>query len=168
MTRLILFTIPVLVPMMLSSCSPSSDSGNAGPGDLDKLGTAELRVKELSVRAWIADEIDEQTKGLMFVTAEEMPPYEDGALRGMIFVYDFDHQGGFWMRNTIIDLDIAYIDKDGKIVQIFTMAALDERSYIPRSQYRYALEVTAGVFAQQGITEGDTVSIPESILKPAQ
>jgi uncharacterized membrane protein (UPF0127 family) len=147
--------------IFVGACTPTE------PNALDKLGTVDLQAKNLSVRAWIADESDEHAKGLMFVTAEEMAPLDDGAERGMLFVFPRDQRTGFWMRNTIIDLDIAYITESGDIVQTFTMTALDENSYTPRSAYRYALEVRAGVFEREGITEDDRIDIPETVLKRA-
>ena len=124
-----------------------------------------MRIKDLRVRAWIADEYDERMKGLMFVTADEMAPLEDGRQRGMIFLFERDQHHGFWMKNTIIDLEIAFIREDMTIFEVLTMAALDENSYTPQAGYRYALEVKAGVFKQYGIESGDHVDIPESVLK---
>ncbi|MEE9296118.1 MAG: DUF192 domain-containing protein [Phycisphaerae bacterium] len=132
---------------------------------MDKLGVVTVNIKDLSVRAWVADERDEQAKGLMFVTAEELAPLGDGTERGMLFAYRRDQSLGFWMKNTVIDLDIAYIRQDGSIIQTFTMTALRTTPYVPRSAYRYALEVNAGVFEREGVGEGDHVEIPESVLK---
>lgn len=143
----------------LGNCAPSE------PNELDKLGLGTVNIKGLTVQAWIADEPDERAKGLMFVTAQELAPLDDGRERGMLFVFQRDQRNGFWMRNTIIDLDIAFISSDATIVQTFTMAALDESSYVPRSAYRYALEVSAGVFARFGIGEGDHVELGDSVLK---
>jgi len=145
--------------MGFGSCAPSE------PNKLDKLGSVDVSAKDMTVSAWIADSNDELAKGLMFVTAEELAPLRDGRERGMLFVFDRDETGGFWMRNTIIDLDIAFVRADGRIVQTFTMAALDESSYTPKSPYRYALEVNAGVFTRFGIREGDVMRIPDSLLK---
>jgi uncharacterized protein len=125
----------------------------------------DVKVKDLTVRAWIADDDNECARGLMFVTDDEMKPHKDGAERGMLFVFGGDRRTGFWMRNTIIDLDIAFIRDDGTIVQTFTMAALDERTYTPKSMYRYALEVKSGVFKRHGIKHGDRVEIPKTARK---
>lgn len=146
----------------LNGCTPE------GPNELDALGIANVSIADLSVRAWIADDNEERAKGLMFVTADEMKQLADGTERGMLFIFTRDQSHGFWMRNTIIDLDIAFIREDFSIVQTFTMAALDERSYTPQQPYRYALEVNAGVLAEHSIGEGDIVDIPESVLKGSE
>ncbi len=148
-----------MLSYLLAGCAPTE------PNKLDKLGTADVKVKDLTVRAWIANNDDERQKGLMFVMKDEMDPVAKGVERGMIFVFRSDQRHGFWMKNTHIDLDIAFIREDGRIGDVFTMAALDERNYTPKYPYRYALEVKAGTFREHGIKAGDTVTIPEDAKK---
>jgi len=118
-------------------------------------------------QVWVADSSEERQRGLMHVTAEEMAALPDGTERGMWFIFpnEMSTRHGFWMRNTIIPLDIAFVRADGKIVTIHTMAPLDERNYYPKAPYRYALEVNANVFSRLGVREGDRVEIPKSLLK---
>ena len=44
-----------------------------------------------------------------------------GAKAGMVFLYSEPHRGGYWMKDTLIPLDIAFADARGKILRIFTM-----------------------------------------------
>ena len=124
-----------------------------------------VRIKEHAFRVWIADEHEETERGLMEVTAEEMAPLPDGTERGMIFVFPRERRSGFWMKDTIIPLDIAFIRTDGTIVTIHTMAPLDTRNYYPDGPYRYALEVRGNVLSELKIRSGDRVEIPGSLLK---
>ena len=96
-----------------------------------------------------------------------MAPLPDGTERGMIFVFDRSVRDSFWMKNTIIPLDIAYIDTNGKIVTTYTMAPLDTRSghYRPDSPYRYAIEINARRLSELGVEKGDVLEIPASVLK---
>ncbi len=144
-----------------SSCSPPR------PEELDKLGTVDMTIKSANFRLWIADDFSEQQNGLMFVTTERMAPLPDGTQRGMIFVFDHEHQLNFWMHNTIIPLDIAYLDSSGVVVAKHTMAALDERpnQYPSGKPARYAIEVNAGVFADLGLKVDDRLTLPDSLLK---
>ncbi|MCK4657936.1 MAG: DUF192 domain-containing protein [Phycisphaerae bacterium] len=135
---------------------------------LDAMPTDTVRINDHEFRVWIADDPQEVTQGLMFVTKEQMSPLPDGTDRGMLFLFDYDRTTGFWMRNTIIPLDIAFIGADGAIVTIHTMAPLVEQSYWPDGPYRYALEVNANLFSEYGIRKGDQVQIPESVLKKAR
>jgi uncharacterized protein len=99
----------------------------------------------------------ERQRGLMEV--EELP-----AGVGMLFVFDDDRTGGFWMRNTLVPLDIAYIDADGSIGTILAMDpcvaedASDCEVHTPPHPYRTALEVPQGWFAAQGVAAGDLVT----------
>ena len=155
-------TLPIFVLLACSGCSPSE------PNALEQMPTDTVRIKDHAFQAWIAAGAEEVERGLMYVTKEEMAPLEDGTERGMLFVFGYERSTGFWMRNTIIPLDIAFIREDGVIVTIHTMAPFDERSYLPSEPYRYALEVNANVFAGLGIRAGDQVQIPESVLKRSQ
>jgi uncharacterized membrane protein (UPF0127 family) len=144
-----------------ASCTPK------GIEELDKLGMVRLTIKQQTFELWTADDVSEQTQGLMFVSAERMRPLADGTERGMIFVFDRDHVLNFWMKNTIIPLDIAYLDSAGVVVATHTMAPLDERpgQYPSGSPAKYAIEVNAGVWGRIGLRPGDAVEIPSPFLK---
>ncbi len=76
---------------------------------------------------------------------------------GMLFVFDREVTDGFWMRNTLIPLSIAYIDSGGRIVDIQDMEPLDETPHPPASPYQYALEVNQGFFEARGIEIGNVL-----------
>ncbi|GAA3906424.1 hypothetical protein GCM10022228_15790 [Halomonas cibimaris] len=89
-----------------------------------------------------------------------------GEGHGMLFVYGQTQPGssGFWMYRTLIALDIAFIDGDGRIVSLQTMPPCASANapqcpvYAPGAPYQAALEVNAGYFARHGMTIGDCVS----------
>ncbi len=107
------------------------------------------------MRVEIADEPDEQAKGLMERTAL-------GEERGMLFVFPSEEIRSFWMENTLIPLSIAYIDAEGRIVDIQDMRALDDDAphYVSAEPAQYALEVNKGFFEERGVEVGDRVSLP--------
>lgn len=131
--------------------------------DLSKLETVQIEiVGRTTYTSYVARQEAENGRvvqlGLMNTTEAELP--ED---HGMIFVFPFDDLRSFWMRNTIIPLDIAYIRSDGVIVKTYTMEALNEMGYPSIEASQYALEVRAGQFAKWGIQAGDRVTLPASI-----
>lgn len=74
---------------------------------------------------------------------------------GMLFVFEEAGVHCFWMRNTLVPLTIAFIDDEGRIVNMADMEPLDERSsHCPARPVRFALEMSQGWFAQRGIAEG--------------
>jgi hypothetical protein len=153
------FGLVALAPVL--GCGPSE------PNELDKLGTVRMTIKGQAFELWIADEWDEQLKGLMHVTAQQMAPLADGTQRGMIFVFNGEQTNSFWMKDTIIPLDIAYIGTDRKVVKIHTMAPLDTRpnQYPPGKPYRYTIELNAGVCGDIGMAAGDEVDIPAKLRR---
>ncbi len=134
--------------------------------DLSSMRVVEIRITDsrsgtvrATYQAYVAEETQATLLGLMNVTAEELPPD-----RGMIFVFGYDDPRSFWMRNTIIPLDIAYIRSDGTIVKTYTMEPLDEGGYPSIEPVRFVLEVRGGQFAQWGIREDDHVEIPAELF----
>ena len=77
---------------------------------------------------------------------------------GMWFIFDDDVQDPFWMKDTPLALDMAFVDKDYKIVDIIKNTTPNsETLLIPRSKYRYTLEIKAGTADEFGIAAGDAV-----------
>ncbi len=144
-----------------AGCAPTT------PNELDKLSTLSLSIKGQAFQFWVADDYDEQRRGLMFVTADQMTSLPDGTRRGMLFAFDREQRLNFWMKNTIIPLDIAYVTTDGRVTAVHTMAPLDDRygQYPSGEPARFAIEVNAGVWREIGLASGDRVEIPASVLK---
>lgn len=135
--------------------SPAGGSpATEGDPPLEKL-TIHAGREEVRVRVEIADEPAEQQRGLMYRTAL-------GEDRGMLFVFDRERRLSFWMRNTLIPLSIAYIDSEGRIVDIQDMKPLDDAPphYVSAEPAMYALEVNRGFFEEHEVDVGDTVELP--------
>jgi uncharacterized membrane protein (UPF0127 family) len=83
----------------------------------------------------------------------------------MLFVFGRDSSAGFWMRNTYIPLDIAYLASDGTVLEVHHGEPLNDRDTLdPAQPYRYALEMNAGWFARNGFEPGSAVvEIPASV-----
>ncbi|MCI5041751.1 DUF192 domain-containing protein [Donghicola eburneus] len=110
-------------------------------------GTASFSVE-------IADDNAERALGLMH--REYMPKSH-----GMLFVYEQEQpRVSFWMRNTLIPLDLLYIDTAGVVQEIHTAKPLDETA-IPSSGPRLAvLEINGGLADAMGISVGSQVRHP--------
>ena len=80
--------------------------------------------------------------------------------RGMIFPYDPPQQVSFWMKNTLVPLDIIYIRSDGTIARIVNAQAMDITPLPSGEPIALVLEIAGGRAKQLGIKEGDTVSWP--------
>jgi len=110
-----------------------------------------LTIRDLRIEAEVADDPDEKTIGLM--GRKELAEGE-----GMLFVFSRPQPMGFWMKDTLIPLSIAYLNAAGVIREIHDMQPLNEH---PASSILgdlvYALEVPQGWFAKHGIMAGDKV-----------
>jgi uncharacterized membrane protein (UPF0127 family) len=76
---------------------------------------------------------------------------------GMLFVYDRQATEGYWMHNTLTPLSIAWIDRDGTIVDIQDMQPLTDDVHWPAAPYWYSLEANLGWFANHGAGVGQQV-----------
>ncbi|CAN5696010.1 hypothetical protein BH18ACT13_BH18ACT13_20520 [soil metagenome] len=81
---------------------------------------------------------------------------------GMLFLFEEQSRGGFWMKNTRIPLSIAFMDGRGVILRILDMVPCRRDPcpvYDPGVVYRSALEVNRGAFRRWGATRGDRVKL---------
>ena len=119
-------------------------------------GTVELRGDWGKARfsVELADEPEEQARGLMF--RESLPMGS-----GMYFVNAQPRSTSFWMRNTLIPLDMLFIDARGVVQRIHHMAVpLDETSIPGGDGILTVLEINGGLAKRLGITEGSEVRHP--------
>ena len=75
----------------------------------------------------------------------------------MLFVYPEEQILSFWMRNTRIPLDIAFIDRNGFILEIQQMEPHDDVSHASKQPAMYALELRKGWFEDHGVEPGERV-----------
>ena len=167
----------VLILMVLLICGCGADrqgptvdpdSGSTGSGGRSSTGqeatgqaSATERVTivasggEVRVQVEVADDMAEMQKGLMGRTALA----EDA---GMLFVYPEERELSFWMKDTLIPLSIAFMDAEGRIVDLQDMKALDDEPphYTSAEPARYALEVNKGFFDERGVEVGDRATLP--------
>jgi len=78
---------------------------------------------------------------------------------GMLFRFSFASKVSMWMKNTPLDLDIAFISPSGVIREIRSMQAHDETSVRAQRKTMYAWEMRAGWFARNAIKVGDSIRI---------
>lgn len=99
----------------------------------------------------IADDPKERAQGLMFV--QDMP-----SRVGMLFLYPSSAHVAFWMKNTLIPLDMLFIDEKGIVTQIHQNAIPGDLTPIRSTQEVVAvLELNGGISATYGIEVGSTV-----------
>ncbi len=155
--------------LALAACSPGSAerapaamAADAPAAKARRHPESGLAVVPLSVtapgkpprtfRVEVAASPAEQARGLMFRTAM-------GADEGMIFPVDPPRMASFWMKNTVIPLDIIYIGTDGRILNIHANTVpYSQAPLLSDGQVKGVLELNGGRAAQLGIAAGDMVT----------
>ncbi len=136
--------------------SSSEDDNPYRQYQLKDLKKAKVKFDNKKVFSyWIMDTEGKRAEGMMFLQEKEVKQDE-----GMIFVFSLAQPLSFWMRNTYIPLDIAYLDAKGKILNTTTMNALDETGHPSSGKAKYAIEMKRGAFKRNGIKAGMVADIP--------
>ena len=114
-------------------------------------GSVELRTTGGTVIRFsveVADEPLERANGLML--REHM-----ATSAGMLFVYEAPQHAFFWMKNTLIPLDMIFADGTGRVTRVHDMAVpQDETSIDGGAGVRYVLEINGGLARRMGLDEG--------------
>lgn len=140
--------------LALAFAAPAGHADAAGPATPGAGLTVETDAGEYAFNVEIADDPIERARGLMF--REEMP-----ADHGMLFEYTDEAPRSFWMKNTVLPLDIIFIGADGKVVSIAQNTTPFSTEPIPsEGPARFVLEVNAGVAERIGLEPGDRIVHP--------
>ena len=173
-----------LAALVVLACGPSGDPATRGgviapaierPAELSGLLNLPSLVGEvvfpwsqvivkrqtgdIAVGVLVANTADRRSRGMMYWSG--LPSNS-----GMIFIWEQTkaRTGGFWNRNVPIDLSVAWLDRDGTILEFSTLLADDDTTKRPGQPYFFVLEMPEGRFERMGIDLGDQVLIPETLL----
>lgn len=114
------------------------------------------------IRARVARTVEQRSRGLMQCTS--LP---EGT--GMLFLFPYRAENGFYMKGTLIPLSIAYVDGDRVVATREMEPCPGEQcpTYAPGKPYTAAVEAVAGFFPQHGVKEGTKVSLDGTTASPA-
>lgn len=116
--------------------------------------TIKSQSSEYKFEVEIADDAEERAQGLMF--RKNLAPNA-----GMLFIYPTVQDVAFWMKNTLIPLDMLFIAADGHIVRIEKQATPLSETAIPSgAPVKAVLEVNGGLADELGVKQGDLVKYP--------
>lgn len=115
--------------------------------EIQKLSTTPLNIGIHVIQAEVARTEAEREQGLMF--RKKM-----GTNEGMVFVFDPPAGICMWMKNTLIPLSVAFIDKKGVIINVEEMKAQTLDSHCAQGAASYALEMNKGWFKEKNIKPG--------------
>ena len=110
-----------------------------------------VKVAGHALRVEVAATVEERMQGLMFRT-------KLGANDGMLFVFDEPAYHAMWMKNTPLPLSVAFVDGEGRILNILDMEPHTLDQHAAAGPARFAIETNKGWFAQRRIKAGDRVT----------
>ena len=142
--RLVWVTFALLVPI---ACGAGSALAPAGAGGPAPAGKALVIFGADTVVAEVARTSEERERGLMHRTSVPMGT-------GMLFVLPDEQYFSFWMRDTPVSLDIAFMDSDLRVIDIQQMEANSEQYHDSKGPAMYGLEVPLGWMAAHGVVVG--------------
>lgn len=114
------------------------------------LATRDLSIRGHRLQVEVADTEATQQTGLM--NRFSLPPDH-----GMLFVFPVARPQAFWMKDTYIPLSVAFVDSQGRILNIEDMRPQDESTHWSQGPALYAIEMLKGWFVDHGIGPGDVV-----------
>lgn len=114
------------------------------------LPLAELGAGMYRIEAEVAHTFETRQTGLMNRTT--MPLH-----RGMVFVFPEARAHCMWMKNTLLPLSVAFVDAQGRVINIEDMQPQTTDNHCAAGPARFALEMNLGWFAERGIKAGDTL-----------
>ncbi len=143
---------PLLLLIFLMALTRGCDNPPQG-----KLPVTQMVIGNRTYTLEIAADPPRRQIGLM--QRESMPENH-----GMIFIFPDEQPRSFWMKNTLIPLDILFLNTQGDIVSIGFMEPHTGRAD-SGAPARYAIELNAGQAKQAGVAPGDRLTLPEDILR---
>lgn len=136
MLRVLAFAALLLAPL-----SPLADAA---------MRTLQLRIGNHPLRVEVAENDAQRMKGLM--NREKL-----GRNDGMLFIFEQPAYQAMWMKNTLIPLSVAFLDRDGTILNIRDMQPQTLDTHMSAGPALYAVETNKGWFAERGIKPGEKV-----------
>jgi uncharacterized membrane protein (UPF0127 family) len=126
--------------------------------DLTVSSESGKRLEQFTVE--LASTNEERSKGLMFRR-------ELGAREGMLFLFPEERKLSFWMKNTLIPLDMVFISKDWRVVGVVEYATpLSEEPRGVGQNSQYVLEVAGGTAKRLGMAAGSIVTVAGQLPRP--
>lgn len=139
--------IRTLLAAALTFCAGAASACSLSSVDIrGPFGQARFSVE-------IADDPQERAQGLMF--RESLP-----MSAGMLFIYEQPQELSFWMRNTLIPLDMIFIDSAGVVQHVHHNAIPHDLTPIPGGRGIAVLEINGGLAARLGIGKGSEIRHP--------
>jgi uncharacterized protein len=152
------FIMPRAMPRFLSTVCTGLLALAAAPASA-QMPRMELNAGFYRIEAEVAATQPDRMQGLM--QRRSMP-----ANQGMLFVFPQADRHCMWMRNTLLPLSVAFLDEQGRILNIEDMKPQTDTSHCAAAPARFALEMNVGWFAGKGLEAGQRINGVDKSPRP--
>jgi uncharacterized membrane protein (UPF0127 family) len=177
MSRLVAFSLAVVLALSLAACGGEGDAGGPSTEQPDLAlpsedGTTADEAEPIPFRRdGTLHVLEGGTQDTLVTIAIEAAATDSARTRGlmqraalpeqsgMLFLFDREQRRSFWMANTPLALDILFADAEGRVVRIAKYTTpFSARQIASERPAQYVLEVPAGFADTHGLTEGDRLA----------
>jgi uncharacterized membrane protein (UPF0127 family) len=157
------FSLQSIKDKVFSSPTPTATDASATPTPFPAFTKIAIASTKGTVvyAVEVAQTPEQRAQGLMY--RKSLPQYS-----GMLFIFEYDVQYGFWMKDCEFAQDMLFVNSNWEIVDIkenvppckkVDPAQTNCPSYTPKAQYRYVIEVNAGSAKANGIATGQKITL---------
>ncbi len=149
----ILIVLIVIIISIFYLAAHSRDQSNVKDDNYTRVDFLHTGGTSDTVYVEVADTMQSQEQGLMYRTSMDQD-------KGMLFVFNQQMIESFWMKNTLIPLDMVFVSGDLTIVDINHNATPNsEVAFTSRAPCKYVVEVNGGYCDEHNVTIGDAIKI---------
>ena len=155
----------LLLALQLATATPSMTPSPQPLPTPQHLTTVIARAPKAKLRLQVARTEEQRERSLMSVT--HLSPHT-----GMLFVFEMDGPEAFWMKDTLIPLDMVFVSADGNVRKVFRSVPVvspslpDAQIPIEQADAQYVIELPSGEAEKDGLTAGAHVVIPPGARTP--
>ena len=151
-------------PIQSSPTTPHDPNDYSGLRQfpLKNLLQSSVTVNGEEIPVWVMDTEPKRAEGFMYLRSQDAP---DG--HGMLFLLSTPEkrfkERGFWMRQCLMELDIAFMGPDKRVLNVAHGKVLDDTNLPAAGPYQYVLELKAGEAAKFGVKPGTLIDFPSQL-----
>jgi uncharacterized membrane protein (UPF0127 family) len=125
---------------------------------LKDLEVRQVKAPKGTIKLWVMDNEGKEQEGMMWLTEKNVADDQ-----GMLFIFPDSKPRTFWMQNTLLPLDIIFIDPKGKVLNIGDGKPLDESTVPSEGDAQYVVELKKGKSKNFGIQPGTILELSKSV-----
>lgn len=125
---------------------------------LRELQKVEAAIGAHKVRLYVCDSDTKRQEGMMWLVDKDVAADE-----GFLFIFPDAEQASFWMRNTLIPLDVCFFSPEKKLLNVQHGKPQDDSALPSEGAMQFVVELKSGIAGKLGLKKGDLLKFPEEL-----